>query len=828
MRERDEGEEGKKGEGVKGVEEVEDLEEEDGEYVEVDAADLEALLGEEAIADDIEVEDEDLETLVEEAIPDVIVPALTHGEQLEATARDARNSFGDTLPEGLLNEEEYAVYERSYGAPTRITTEGERLEVEDDSPEKTVLLREAQDGVLEEVEYDVHEEEEAIEPTQSPQKEEERKNDLMEQVNARNAQRNTIAEKPTPAEAEEEEEFEEPDEEPVIEEFPEDIWPGDEFIRTHPLTLEGRSGTNPSTLTLPSATFIDPISNIISGTSIKQLTDVAQRTLGGVGLPYSPSTPKRSRTMEQKPIGLSAGQSRMTEMEADVYMTCVMPQVYASVMGVLVETRKRLSRDWLRALMAKDGGPMVFDAGAGGAGVVAWRELCKVEWEGWFEDGDIPSHLLKDNEKGITIPHGKATVLTASDTLRHRSSKLLENTTFLPRLPDIVPKEQDPTQSQRKQYDIIIAPHTLWPIKEGWHRKSQVNTLWSLLNPKGGVLIIMEKGVPRGFEIVAGAREMLLKRHIASPNSTHYSTPLEEPSQSQPQDNTTPPPLQTTSPGGTPLTPKETACIIAPCTNHTSCPLYKVPGVSRQRKDWCYFSQRYTRPSFLQGILGAKSRNFDDVEYSYLAVRRGVDVRSKSGDGLMGLGAVQGEEATERAFGGFGPRWVYEDPSTTVPSHSATAETEEEQHPAPHPLSLPRTLLTPLKRKGHILIDVCTPSGTLERWMVSRSRPGKQAYRDARKAKWGDLWALGAKSRTERRVRLGRAGEDRTKDVKGKGRPVKSEGGGKGGEGSGDVGEGGGGGEGMRKKSQKGKWKYKGGKGGKGKGPVRDGDGDGD
>jgi hypothetical protein len=73
----------------------------------------------------------------------------------------------------------------------------------------------------------------------------------------------------------------------------------------------------------------------------------------------------------------------------------------------------------------------------------------------------------------------------------------------------------------------------------------------------------------------------------------------------------------------------------------------------------------------------------------------------------------------------------------------------------PHPMSLPRNVSRPLKRHGHVLLDLCTPAGKLERWIVPQSH-GRQEYRDARKAKWGDLWALGAKTRTERKVRLGR------------------------------------------------------------------------
>jgi ribosomal protein RSM22 (predicted rRNA methylase) len=167
-------------------------------------------------------------------------------------------------------------------------------------------------------------------------------------------------------------------------------------------------------------------------------------------------------------------------------------------------------------------------------------------------------------------------------------------------------------------------------------------------------------------------------------------------------------------------------------------------------------------------VLQAKARNHDDVEFSYLAVQRGVDQRTGEDNGLTGKGVVQGAEATERAKRGYGVRRRKQDEdiiiegqneeeaaeSLEVNSAQDTTITEEEATSLPHPLSLPRILPNPLKRKGHILIDVCTPSGTYERWMVRRGI-GKQAFRDARKAKWGDLWALGASSTEPRRVKLG-------------------------------------------------------------------------
>jgi ribosomal protein RSM22 (predicted rRNA methylase) len=130
------------------------------------------------------------------------------------------------------------------------------------------------------------------------------------------------------------------------------------------------------------------------------------------------------------------------------------------------------------------------------------------------------------------------------------------------------------------------------------------------------------------------------------------------------------------------------------------------------------------------------------VKYSYIAVRRGVDARK----GPIPL--VQGEEATLQSFEG------YED-HDLLEAEEALLQGDLIRF---NPLALPRSILPPLKRRGHVTLDVCTPSGKLERWTVPKSF-SKVAYRDARKSKWGDLWALGAKTRTPRSPRLGRLRE---------------------------------------------------------------------
>lgn len=637
---------------------------------------------------------------------------------IEVNVRKARQTFGDSLPKGHLSDEEYQVYERLYGTPLFVETAEELREVELVEEEvfeeqledgSTVLLRKGEDGELEEVEvFDEVEEDLAEEEGESLTEQE------WEELREQKAlnYHNNVYEQSRKGFEEEEEEGGEQEEE-------------DDFMRAHPLTIAGRFKPSPSTVFLPKETLVDPTAQLLTRANHKHLAESANRILGGPGLPFSASTPAARLGKEQKPIPLDPSHADMGNIESDVYMAAVQPGTYTSVMSSLVEVRRRLGSSWIENLMTNKKGGMVLDAGSGGVGVLAWHEVLKADWERMQEESGKTSRT--------NAPLGKATVLTAPDTLRHRASRLLENTTFIPRLPDTVTEEEEVnTQQPRKVYDLIIAPHTLWGLKQEYLRKEQVQKYWSLLNPKGGVLVLIEKGLPRGFEVIAGARELLLEKHIASPDSTQVEVPVEE-QVSKPDEDTQ-------------FVEKETGMIIAPCTNHGTCPMYQSPGVSHGRKDFCFFSQRYIRPPYLQRILNATDRNHEDIQFSYLAVQRGRDQRLAQHDTLR-KGFVQGEAATDAAFSGH--------------EYKLNSEAEEGQEPDlntaedVNPLTLPRLILPALKRRGHIILDVCTPAATLERWTVPRSF-SRQAFRDARKARWGDLWALGAKTRIPRNVRLGR------------------------------------------------------------------------
>lgn len=104
---------------------------------------------------------------------------------------------------------------------------------------------------------------------------------------------------------------------------------------------------------------------------------------------------------------------------------------------------------------------------------------------------------------------------------------------------------------------------------------------------------------------------------------------------------------------------------------------------------WCHFSQRVQLNQF-QNELFNLPKGFEDQKFSYLVIRRG---------------------------------------DRPVPDGS----------PEKDSFSWPRIARPPLKRNGHVIHDVCSPEGRLERFVAAKSH-GKDEYQDARKSSWGDLW----------------------------------------------------------------------------------------
>ncbi|KAA8912910.1 mitochondrial small ribosomal subunit Rsm22-domain-containing protein [Sphaerosporella brunnea] len=686
-------------------------------------------------------------------------------QPIESYVRTVRDTWGDNLPEGLLSEEEFQVYQRYYGAPVRMLTpeeieqelefmEAMNKDVEED--EQGAVTLEDIDGVEivqeegeESEEASLADLEETLDMSRETQESEadaeisaEELQEIQEgKVRARSAKEARLYEQlgrdierslRLAQESAGEELYVEEEEE--VEDSGETV-----HIRTHPLTQFGRFGTFPATVRLPE-TVLGTTRALLSDVNNKHLGEAAEKILGP-RLEESPiMTGKYGRNINKIPLDTSHG---MSDMESNVFLATVLPGYYAQSLSALKELRRRLGRDWVLGNQYDEGETgvkHVLDVGTGGAGILAWRAV--VEAEQALRDEEAAELTAAEpaepteptepdstasgpnehesTEAGEFVHSSRPVVVIGSDRLRFRMSKMLENTTFIPRLPQVhadtslKPEhgvEQPVLKQPRKLYDLIIATNTLLSLHEDHTRRYHVQNLWSLLNPNGGVLLLIEKGNARGFEAIAGARQNLLNNNISRPGAEFV------------------PPTEADDING-PRKPKEIGSIVAPCTNHEECPMFvSGPGKSL-RRDYCSFLQRYERPTYLQRIIGATRRNHEDFTYSYVAVRRGIDV-------------TRSHEAQ------INPKT--DDFDTTV---SPPKSPYSMQQLRTHAFSLPRNVFPPMKRDKHVIMDMCTPAGKIERWTVPKSY-GKVAFRDARKVKWGDLWALGAKTKILRNLSLG-------------------------------------------------------------------------
>ncbi|PHH82092.1 hypothetical protein CDD83_3366 [Cordyceps sp. RAO-2017] len=486
---------------------------------------------------------------------------------------------------------------------------------------------------------------------------------------------------------------------------------GEKQARFHPYTLQGHFLNADKRIELPQEQLQRPIKELLERTDISHVKEAAEAAFGGKGLPLSPAAFASRQNKPMLGVGLPPDTKHMTEIQADAFIASFIPPVYASSFRALREVRKRLGSDWLQSRLkqGKAGELTILDTGGGGAALAAWQQILRAEWALLREKGEVEAE---------EPPPWKQTAIVASDRLRDRVKHFLPDTTLLPRLPDY--QHSGPTRGQRldagptpqpqKAYDIVVASHQLLGKELGHRRQAVLNKLWSVVKKDGGILIVVEKGHPRGFEAMAHARETVLKRFLLP--------------QSGAEDV-----------GGQAADPafereREPGHIIAPCTNQETCPMYLTHGESQGRKDFCHFRQGYVRPKTYATVLG-RLKNVTSVEFSFVAIHRGVSKPQP----------LTGSEATRKAFDSY----------------------EHSKQP-PDMDQLPRIISRPLKKQRHIIIDVCTPEAKVERWTVPKSY-SKLAYHDARRSTWGDLWAMGAKTRMPRKVRHGKVAHEKGKPM---------------------------------------------------------------
>ncbi|KAJ2658898.1 37S ribosomal protein S22 [Coemansia sp. RSA 1200] len=265
---------------------------------------------------------------------------------------------------------------------------------------------------------------------------------------------------------------------------------------------------------------------------------------------------------------------------------------------------------------------------------------------------------------------------------RHRRAQNIEFARYLAPFPTATTSTStdssgNPDAGGTSRFDLVVAAFTLSDLPSDAMRKSTVETLWRRTRD---TLVLIDRGSPNSARMVGEARTQLLELERAAAAAAGGSSKAAPPSSGEP-----------------------TVDI------HTFAPFANdLPDPTDRTTAWIHFSQRIQRP--MCTMLTKKSKtNVEDLRYTYVVMRRGQRPPP----------AAQAEN--EPPAGPRGSR-------TPVPR----AQLARAAH------HWARAVLPPIKRKGHVIVDVATREGALQRWTFTRSHD-RTAYRDARKARWGDL-----------------------------------------------------------------------------------------
>jgi ribosomal protein RSM22 (predicted rRNA methylase) len=133
-------------------------------------------------------------------------------------------------------------------------------------------------------------------------------------------------------------------------------------------------------------------------------------------------------------------------------------------------------------------------------------------------------------------------------------------------------------------------------------RREAIEGMW---NSGAETMVIIDRGTPAGFQVVADARQQLLMLGRRQLRRARYEREVAIGSESNENEC----PDNSAGLG---------SWVLAPCPHDKPCPLH----LSDNPKHFCHFSQRIERPKFLKDTKHT-TRHEEDAKFSYVVIRRG-------------------------------------------------------------------------------------------------------------------------------------------------------------------------------------------------------------
>lgn len=428
-----------------------------------------------------------------------------------------------------------------------------------------------------------------------------------------------------------------------------------------------------------------------------------------------------------------------TQHEIDTHIAAFFTQNYGSTYQVIQELLKR------KPNFKPDS---VLDIGYGpSTGMLALNEVMGNDFKPTIKDSVIIGHEEMQNRAKILLSRqiceytGDLSEITISAD-EEGGFEEMEEDNFIGEVKTNKIKIKTKLYSslpKTKKYDLIIAQHQLltdlnqFPLQID----DNLDEILKRLNPNG-ILLLVERGTPQGFENIARARQIMIRPENHQDENGIIPRPYMKGAINEMDDEAL---LQDFEIVEDTFKNDYHLSVIAPCTHHKKCPLqtlkpayYDYP-VGKKKLNWCSFEKSIERPRFLielkRGkVLSSKwelpdvispsdekfkgdsgrfnANNYELTNYSYLIVERSAN-DAKTIEKIVQLRR----------------------------SNAALSSSPDDQWA--------RIIKQPLKRKGHVTMGVCNNEGVLQKWTVTKSFD-RQSYHDARKAKDGDLWTLPAKT----------------------------------------------------------------------------------
>lgn len=435
--------------------------------------------------------------------------------------------------------------------------------------------------------------------------------------------------------------------------------------------------------------------------------------------------------------------ARHAERDGTAFVSVALPAHYSAIFSVFDHLRRRMEPGW--------GIDRVIDWGAAtGSGL--WAALYSFQKHSPAEDMQHREAANSTLETYIGID--KREGLVSIGKRLHRN---------VAEMGDLVVqwqksfKTDDTVPRSEGQKTLALSAFMLTSQPTPLARKAMVMEMWE---SGAHTMVLIDHNTPAGFGAIAEAREFLL-----SMGRKEFEDPEAE------------------------AWPVRGAHVVAPCPHDRTCPLHG-PGLNRFP---CGFTQRIQRPSFLR-LTKHSGVGHEDIEYSYVIIRRGprpiLATTSVGRVGDVGRRAAERVEMTPTEL-------LLHEEEPNAPEDAARSPSElivnddrrigfenksgDQQPPADLEATLrheayqwPRLVFPPMKKSGHIILDSCTAEGKIMRITIPKSQ-GKQAYYDARKSSWGDIFPHPPKNPPQERFLTSSKGSDigkRKNSTKSRDRPT--------------------------------------------------------